>query len=280
MTVNILSISESDVKGLRGIQADAKTTSALGCNLFSVPTFNIDEEGDDLKCNVAPISHEFIEREIKKTIDEKDIAVIKVGSLYNETILNSVVDAVETSGIKILTEPNFVTRCGKIIYDRDMIAAFKRRVLLISDVLVLNIKEAEILTGMKINGIDDMSYATMLMRAIGVDNVVLKAGQAISNKIVYFVANEDKELLFKRDKIDGRGTLGSGSLFTNQISLSIANGIDVFQAVEDAINILHKAISTSKYNEQEAGWLNLDFIHDTNSNTIVEEVDFKKRALE
>jgi len=280
MTINILSVSESDVKGLRGIQADAKTTAALGGNLFSVPTFHI-IDCDDTKCNVTTLSEEAIQNQIHKIISENDISAIKIGSLFNEDILDAVFSSISNyKNIPVVTDTNFVTRYGKIIFDENIIGAFKRKILLVSNVLVINLKEAELLTGMKINDIDDMSYATALLRTMGVENVVLKAGQAISNKIVYFVAGEDKELLFKRDRIDGKGTIGSGSLFSSNIAINLAKGIDVFAAVEDAINILHTAISTSKYDEQETGWLNLDFISEAENNTIIEEVEFKKKAIE
>ena len=281
MSLNILSISESDVKGLRGIQADAKTTTALGGQHFSVPTFCFDN--NNVEKIVSPVPKEIIQGKLKRVMPNCNVSAIKIGSLFNEEVLDSVVNYItEFKNIPIITDPNFITRCGTKIFDNSMIAAYKRRVLLLSDVLVLNVKEAEILTGMNINDISDMSSATSLIRTMGVDNVILKAGEAFSNKIVYFLASEEKETLYKRDKLEGRGTIGSSSLLSGNIAMSMAKGIDILSALEESINIVYRAIINSKYKNPNEGWVNLECINTTNSNnnSIVEEIAYEMKVAE
>jgi hydroxymethylpyrimidine/phosphomethylpyrimidine kinase len=113
-------------------------------------------------------------------------------------------------------------------------------------VLTPNLREAELLTGMHIKDIDDMRHATDMMRTLGVENVVLKAGQAASDKLVYFVANEEGEKIYERPRIETGHTLGAGGTLSTAIAVSLAQKLDIYEAVERSLDYLQHAMETAE----------------------------------
>ncbi len=259
MTVNILTVSESDPKGVRGIQADIRTTIALGGYAFAVPTF-VMGECSGTSCEVSISKPETIAKQMESIFADNKIHAVKIGSVFNDKILNTVVDTLkEVENTIIVSDPDFITRHGQKVFDNSMMGDYKRRLLLKTNTLILNVEEVEILSGMSIRDMNDMKFAASLMRTMGVENVVLKAGQALSRKIVYFVSSDGKEKIFERDRIDHKGTIGAGSLLSSSIILNLAKGADIFEAMEDAVEVLSTAINNSEFVSSDAGWLDLNF---------------------
>ena len=171
------------------------------------------------------------------------------GSLPDEKTINTVADVLDQyKGIPVVVDPSFISREGKMMVNYACIATLKRRLYIHAEILTPNLKEAEILGGMNINDIDDIRHATSMMRTLGVENVVLKGGLVENENELYFIATENEERIYERPRIQTTHTLGAGSTFSAALAVSLAQKMDIFKAVEHALDFLHQSILNA------AGW--------------------------
>lgn len=244
MSSRVLTVAESDSCGASGIQADIKTILALGgyaTTAISAVTAQ-DTNGIDY---THILDAEFVAHQMRMVLEDIGADAIKTGMLMNEPIINAVADVIDEychKHIPIIIDPAIIDRKGMPLIDDGAISALKRRLLVCATVLTPNNREAELLTGMHVRDLDDMRHVTDMMRTFGVENVVLKAGQAVSNKVLYLVATMDEERVYERPMLKTRHTLGAGCTLASALAISLAQGMEIFSAVERSLDFLHQAI--------------------------------------
>lgn len=243
MSGRVLTVAESDCSGSAGIQADIKTVLALGGYATTAVTA-VTAPGAGGTAESTPMSPVFVADQMLCVLRDIGTDAVKIGFLTNEAMVNAVadvLDGIQAQNLPVIVDPSIVARGGAAV-DEHAIAALKRRLYLRTTVLTPNLREAELLTGMKIRDINDMRHAAGMMRTLGVDSVVLKAGQAVSDKVLYLVVTGEGERIYERLMLETRHTLGAGSTLASAIAISLAQGMDVFKAVERALDFVHQAM--------------------------------------
>lgn len=240
----VLTVAELDPGGAAGIQGDIKTVLALGGYACSaVTSFASQHAKPDSPDHFIPAS--FIRRQMNIALEEAGADAIKIGFIETEEAVNAVADVLDgmaNKDIPVVVDPSIVSRSGKILVDDKTIAAWKRRLYIHAKVLTPNLKEAEALGVMRIADIDDMRHAADMMRTLGVENVILKGGQVEPELELYFVASLTEERIYQRPTLKTPHTIGAGSAFSSAIAINMAKSMDVFDAVEHALDFLHQAI--------------------------------------
>ena len=248
MIGRILSVSESDSSGAAGIQADIKTVLALGGYATTAVTCVLAQSTKGAASSRV-MEPAFVVEQMRAVLNDIGTDAIKVGFLNNRQMIDAVADVLDeyqNKNIPVVIDPSIVLRNGQVLVDELAVAAWKRRLYIRATVLTPNLREAEVLTGMHIKDIDAMRHATDMMRTLGVENVVLKAGQAISDKLVYFVANDDGEKVYERPRIDTGNTLGAGGTLSTAIAVSLAQGLNIHEAVERSLDYLQRAMESAQ----------------------------------
>lgn len=257
----VLVIAESDSSGAAGIQADVKTVLALGgYATTAISCVTAQDTRNIISSHSLPAS--LIAEQMRASIEQIGIDSLKIGFLENESMVNAVADVLDQhkdKNIPIVIDPSIVTRSGEALVDFATIAAWKRRLYIHTKIFTPNFKEAELLGGMKIVDIDNMRHTADMMRTLGVENVVLKAGRVEIEKELYFVASPEGERVYERPTIDTRHTLGAGSTFSTALAVSMANDMDIFGAVEHALDFLHQAMLHSEGFGRREGPVNHGF---------------------
>lgn len=244
MSGRVLTVAESDSCGGSGIQADIKTILALGGYATTALTGVTAQNTLGIQ-SFQMIDPLMVAEQMQSVIRDIGTDAIKTGILNNEMAVDAVSDELDKlldQNIPIVVDPSLVSREGDLLTDEGCIAAIKRRLLVRATILTPNLLEAEHLTGMKIKDIDDMRHATLMMRTLGAETVVLKAGQAVSDKVVYFVASDKGERLYERPQVETPHTLGAGCTFASAIAVSLAQGMSHYASIERALDFLHQAI--------------------------------------
>jgi hydroxymethylpyrimidine/phosphomethylpyrimidine kinase len=244
MTGRVLTVAESDASGSAGIQADIKTVLALGGYATTAISAVLVQNTKSIvkSCAMEP---SFVAEQMRSVLSDIGADVIKIGYLPGEATINAVadvLDSIQDKGLPVVVDPSIVARDSSLLVDDQAVAAWKRRLYVRASVLTPNLREAEVLTGMNIRDMDDMRHAAEMMRTLGVENVVLKAGQALSDKVLYFIVNENEELVYERPMLSTRHTLGAGCTLSAAIAISLAQGMGIYTAVERALDFMHQAI--------------------------------------
>lgn len=260
-------IGESDCRGMAGLQGDVKTIIALGGYSMTATTA-IAAHGPGGIQPLHSIPPEVVGQQIETIIKNSEIDAVKVGFLQSETIVNIVADALDglqAKKIPIIVDPSIISRSGNVLMDDQSLSTLKRRLYVHTTVLTPNLREAELLGVMKIMDIDDMRHAADMMRTLGVENVVLKGGRAESDKELYFVATPDKEQIYQRPIVQTPHTLGAGNVLSSALAVNFSRRVEIFSAVEHALDFLHQAIAHSTGFGYEVGPVNHAFDIETHS---------------
>lgn len=244
MAGRVLTVAELDSSGGSGIQADVKTILALGGYATTAITGITaqNSHGIDEFQMVDPL---LIAQQMKSVLADIGTDAVKTGILNTAVAVDAIADVLDEMAhrpLPVVIDPSLVNRAGELLVDEATIAAIKRRLLLRADVLTPNLREAEYLTGMTLRDIDAMRHAAVMMRTLGAEAVVLKCGQALSDKELYLVATDDEERIYERPQVASLHTAGAGCTLSSAIAVSLAQGMDLFAAVERALDFLNQAI--------------------------------------
>lgn len=257
----VLSITESDSSGASGIQGDVKTILALGGYAMTAITALTSHSANQITF-IQSILSSFVSDQLKLVRNEGKIDAVRIGFLHNEATVNAVADFLErpeNKKIPVIVDPCIVSRAGHVLMNDPTIAALKRRLYIHTTVLTPNLKEAEILGVMRISNIDDMRLAAGMMRTLGVENVVLKGGQVNGDKELYFVATGEEERIYQRPTVRTPHTRGAGNVLSSAIAVNMAKRMDIFEAVEAALDFMHQTIVNSTGFGDESGPVNHAF---------------------
>ena len=103
MLKKALTIAGSDSSGGAGIQADIKTFSALGLYCTTVITV-LTAQNTETVSDVFIIPSKFFKNQLLTTIDDIKPDIIKIGVLYDNSIIEIVHDILYPLKIPIVTE--------------------------------------------------------------------------------------------------------------------------------------------------------------------------------
>ena len=254
----ILTVAESDSGGGSGIQADIKTIMAFGAYASSAVTSVTAQNSKGVQeyVNIEP---SFVAMQMRAVLSDIGADAIKVGLLGGTQMINDVSDVLDEllgRDIKIIVDPSMVARDGLAMLDQETIATLKRRLLVRATVLTPNLREAELLTGMKIHDLDDMKHAADMLRTLGADAVVLKGGAISGDTVIDLVATNQGETLFESPIMRTRHTQGAGATLSTAIAVCLAEGMDIASAVRRSLDYLNRAIETAYGFGQGAGPIN------------------------
>lgn len=261
MVGRVLTVAESDSSGSMGIQADIKTILAMGGYSTTAVTGVTAQTTKGIE-TLQTVDAALVAKQMRAVLADIGADAIKVGILFNEAIVNAVADVLDEyqqKNIPVVIDPSIITRNGTHLMDEHAISTLKRRLFLRATVLMPNIREAELMTGMHIRDMDDMRHAAGMMRTLGVETVILKAGQAVSEKVVYFVAAGDEERIYERPMLETLHTLGAGATLSSAIAISLVQGMDIFHALERALGFIHEAMAQATGMGQISGPMNHAF---------------------
>jgi len=125
--------------------------------------------------------------------------------LFNTDIIKTVVKVLKKYNVtKVVVDPVMIASSGAKLLQDDTIEVVRNELLPIAYVITPNIPEAEVLTGLTINSIDDMKAAAKKLYDMGVKYPLVKGGH-IAFKSDNEVAKNGEEAAYITDVLyDGK----------------------------------------------------------------------------
>lgn len=241
---NALSIAGSDCSGGAGIQADIKTFSAHGVFGMSV-IVSVVAENTSRVIDIQDISPHMIESQIDAIFEDIEVDAVKIGMLSTPLCMAAVAKKLREYRPKnIVIDPVMYAKNGCPLMDPGAIGALIEIIIPLADVLTPNIPEAEKIAGIKIESIEDMERAALLIHAMGCKSVLVKGGHS-SGSPVDILYDGKSFRHFTAQRINTENTHGTGCTFSSAICANLANGLPVAQAVERAKTYVTGAIANS-----------------------------------
>ena len=241
----ILIIAGSDSSGGAGIQADIKTVTALGGYAMSAITAITAQNTTGVN-SVVPVPIKDIEKQILFTCKDIKPDVIKIGMLYSDKVISSVIKALNIIKVrKIILDPVMVAKSGTKLINQSAIESLKNRLIKKTYLITPNIPEAEVLTNKKIRSTKEMIDAASSLLNLGAKNILLKGGHQNSYLIKDIFLNKTEIKVFKNKKIQTKNTHGTGCTLSSAVATFLSCGKPIKKSCELGIKYVNQAIKSN-----------------------------------
>jgi hydroxymethylpyrimidine/phosphomethylpyrimidine kinase len=237
----VLIVAGSDSGGGAGIQADLKTVSALGG--FGMTAITALTAQNTLGVfGVHPVPPDFIVQQMRVVLDDIGADAIKIGMLGSAEIAETIADFLEDFDIPVVLDPVMVSTSGSTLLDAPGASAMKQRLVPKALLLTPNLREAEALTGLKIDSLAAMQQAAEQLLGLGPRSVLLKGGHLEGDALVDLLVGQDGRAEFRHPRIDTRHTHGTGCTLASAAAVGLAQGLALHDSVERAHDYVQRAI--------------------------------------
>jgi len=234
-----LTIAGSDSGGGAGIQADLKTFSALGVYGMSVLT-SITAQNTIGVQGVHDLPPDFVGLQIDSVMQDIGADAVKTGMLSNAQIIKIVSKKIREYQVRnLVIDPVMIAKGGDRLLREDAVKELKEDLIPLAMVITPNFSEAEVLSGLRIQNIEDMKEAAREIYKLGAKNVLVKGGHLLSEEAIDLLYNGQTFSEFKAERIDTKNTHGTGCTLSSAIAAELAKG----KKIEEAVDIAKKYIT-------------------------------------
>ena len=254
----VLTIAGSDSGGGAGIQADLKTFAALGAYGMSAVTA-ITAQNTLGVTAVAEVPLEVISDQIEAVVTDIGVDVVKTGMLSSSEIVACVVESVEKFELApLVVDPVMVAATGAQLLQDEAVKSVKQRLIPLATVATPNVPEAEVLTGIEIESVDDMELAGGELLLMGVDAAVVKGGHLDdeSGRVTDVLVTRNGVKQITSFRIETTSNHGTGCTFASAIAAHLARGSALDESVDSAQRYVWQAMANAQSIGQGNGPLN------------------------
>jgi len=240
----VLIIAGSDSSGGAGIQADIKSCAAFGAYAMTAITAVTAQNSIGVQ-QVEIMPAELVRAQIRSCLSDIGADVVKIGMLGNAAIIDVVAEEIEESDAFVILDPVMVATSGDNLLEAAAIERLKTRLLPKADLITPNVPEAELLTGLKIEDIDDLTKAGDALLEMNVYAALMKGGHLKGKSVVDVLVSEEGANIMSGPRLHTRHTHGTGCTLASAVAANMALGAPLDAAVTMAREFVFEAIRTA-----------------------------------
>ena len=239
-----LTIAGSDSSGGAGVQADLKTFSAIGTYGMSVITA-ITAQNTQGVFLVEDLSKEIIEKQIEVVFEDIEPKAVKIGMVSNAEIINTIVKTLRRYNPEYLVvDPVMISKSGYSLLKPEAKKSLIEELIPMAYIITPNTPEAEEITGIKINNVDDMREVGKKILEMGPKYVLMKGGHLEGDAVDVLIGKDTFEI-YKQERLDRKNTHGTGCTLSSAITSYLALEYDIVEAVKLSKEYITEAIRES-----------------------------------
>jgi hydroxymethylpyrimidine/phosphomethylpyrimidine kinase len=240
-----LTIAGSDSGGGAGIQADLKTFAALGVYGTSAITAITAQNTLGVTAWEA-VSVALVVAQIEAVVSDIGADAVKTGMLANAQIVSAVAATIRKLTLRhLVVDPVMIAKGGDRLLEENAIDAIRGELLPLAEVVTPNIPEAEELSGITIQTLDDMRAAGRRILELGPRVVLVKGGHLGGRDSIDIACSLEGEDEFRSPRIDSSHTHGTGCTLASAIAAHLAQGLTVKASIGAAKAYLDGAIANA-----------------------------------
>ncbi len=240
-----LTIAGSDPSGGAGIQADLKTFHQLGVYGEAVITL-ITVQNTVRLSRVEVLDADLVRQQIEAVVADIPPAAAKTGALGNRAVVEAVASAAATFAFPLVVDPVMISKQGAQLADDSALHALRESLLPRAFLLMPNLSEAEVLTGLSVRTVAEMERAARTLAKMGARNVLVKGGHLEDGDAVDLLVLEDgNSRIYTAPRIATRHTHGTGCTYSAAVTAGLAQGLPLPEAVDRAKKFVTEAIRTN-----------------------------------
>ncbi len=231
----VLTIAGSDSGGGAGIQADLRTF-AFHCVHGSSAITCVTAQNTTGVAGVTSLAPEVVSAQIEAVATDLGVQGVKTGMLLNREIMRAVVRQIEKFSFpNLVVDPVMVSRTGAKLIAEEGISYLRDELLPFCAIATPNRYEAQILSGIEINSLDEMRIAAQRIQQLGAKAVLVKGGGMggyLKGVDVWFDGQNWETL--QATPVKTKNDHGTGCTLSSAIVANLALGQDPLSAVRNA----------------------------------------------
>jgi hydroxymethylpyrimidine/phosphomethylpyrimidine kinase len=241
----VLIIAGSDSGGGAGVQADIKTVSLLGGYAASAITAITVQNTLGVHA-VHALPPALMDAQARAVLTDIGADAIKTGLLGSAAMVEAVAALLDDyPGIPAVVDPVMVAKGGRDLLDSSGLERLRALLPPRAALLTPNAPEAEALTGLAVETLDDARRAAEALLTQGARAVLLKGGHIPGDRVIDLLATPAGETLFEGPRQDTRHTHGTGCTLASACALGLAEGLTLDRAVARAWAYVAEAIRSA-----------------------------------
>ena len=245
MIPRVLTVAGSDSGGGAGIQADIKTITSLKAFATSVIVALTAQNSREV-LDIAPMELSFIKKQMDAVLSDIGTDSAKTGMLYSSEIIDVVSEKFREYGVMhIVVDPVMISKSGAVLLKKEAIKSLMEDLIPISELVTPNIPEAQKISGIPIQNMDQMIEAAEKIHEITGANVLVKGGHSSDSKSTDILYVDSKIIKIEGIRINTKNTHGTGDTYSSAIATNLAFGLDLADSVRKAKDYLQGAIENS-----------------------------------
>ena len=236
-----LTIAGSDSSGGAGIQADIKTMTMNGVYATSAITALTAQNTTGVWA-IQESTPEFLQQQIDAVFEDIYPDAVKIGMVSSGELIHVIADRLRFyEAGNVVVDPVMVATSGSSLMNTDAVQTLIRELLPLAALVTPNIPEAQVLSGLRIEGKEDMRSAAKLIGETCGCAVLLKGGHSVNdaNDLLYA---KGKYTWFEGKRIDNPNTHGTGCTLSSAIASNLAKGYTLEASVRSAKDYLSGAL--------------------------------------
>jgi len=238
-----LSIAGSDSGGGAGIQGDLKTFAALRVHGMTAIT-SITAQNTLMVSAIQDVAPEVIRAQIEAVAEDIGVDAAKTGMLHSLEIIKVVAEEIRKYSFPVVVDPVMIAKSGAYLLMSEAMESLVSEILPLATVVTPNAMEAERISGVKIETIEDGKRAAERIAVLGPRAVVVKGGHIpeASGNAIDILFYEGKFTLLEAERYETSNTHGTGCSFSSAIAAELAKGKGIPEAVAMAKQFVNRAI--------------------------------------
>jgi hydroxymethylpyrimidine/phosphomethylpyrimidine kinase len=237
-----LTIAGSDSGGGAGIQADLKTFQAFGVfGTSAITAITVQNTRGVEGVHLIPL--ETVRAQVAAVATDLPPAAVKTGMLGSAALVETVAAAIRENGLRhYVLDPVMVATSGHRLLDADAEASLRELLVPMAAVVTPNLDEAAILAGAEVRDVEGMRRAAEGLVRAGAGAGLIKGGHLEADVLVDVLYDGREWREWRRPRIATTSTHGTGCTLSAAITAGLAHGRPLFDAVDQALDYVHRAI--------------------------------------
>jgi hydroxymethylpyrimidine/phosphomethylpyrimidine kinase len=242
----VLAFAATDPTGGAGVQADLLTLSSMGCHALSVVTAITVQDTAGVE-NLQVVDSDWVADQARLVLEDMQVAAFKVGlvgSIENIAVIAEVVS--DYPDVPLIFDPVLASGRGDELATEDMISAMRELLLPQTTVLTPNSREARRLA--QHDGEDDdeelsLPGAAERLLSLGCEYVLITGTHENTPQVVNTLYGPEGVVRSDSwERLPG-SYHGSGCTLAAAIAATLANGLDLPEAVREAQEYTWQALN-------------------------------------
>ncbi|WP_297882807.1 bifunctional hydroxymethylpyrimidine kinase/phosphomethylpyrimidine kinase [uncultured Campylobacter sp.] len=219
----ILTIAGSDSGGGAGIQADIKTISAHKMFAMSAITALTAQNSRGV-FDVLDVSPDFVEAQLDAIFSDIFPDAVKIGMISNEGVAEAIAKSLSKHDAKnVVLDPVMVATSGGVLMKQSALHALKYKLAPAAEIITPNVREAEVLSEMKILSLADMRAAAVKISQFFGGAILIKGGDLAGASVACGAAGAARNFNASQRKTDENGARENSACLTERANFASEN---------------------------------------------------------